>query len=340
MNAAAGSASVSSTWLRARRLERALFRGAELTLDNADYRRSVRFLADELLHADISPADLTVAALQLGGRPASAAIIAREAGVVAGLQECGLLAREFGGDVQFVKQDGDAVTDSDALIRLEGDRGNLLSLERVALNIVQRLSGIATATRRLQDRVTAVNSIARVVGTRKTPWGLLDKRALHLGGGGTHRLGLGDAILVKNNHLALMGPNEELAATASVAAAWKFRDRAVFIEVEVRSAGSAMAVAQAFRQAQTRDGQEDYPCLILLDNMEPRQIGELVDILRKARLWDGVLIEASGGISEANIEAYAVSGADAISIGALTHSVRALDVSQTISSFSSLQEKN
>ena len=88
----------------------------------------------------------------------------------------------------------------------------LLSLERVGLNLLQRMSGIATASRCLQERAQRRNPATRIVGTRKTPWGLLDKRALHLGSGGTHRLGLGDAILIKNNHLALLASREEEAA--------------------------------------------------------------------------------------------------------------------------------
>ena len=168
------------------------------------------------------------------------------------------------------------------------------------------------------------------MGTRKTPWGLLDKRAVHLGGGGTHRLGLGDAIVIKNNHLALLAPREEEAAPMAIERAWEFREKSAFIEVEVRGEAGALAAAEAFRRLQ-EDAAEEYPCLLMLDNMTPDEIGPILDVLRRENLWEHVLIEASGGISEANVEAYAACGVDAISVGALTHSARALDICQRIS---------
>ncbi|HWG57752.1 MAG TPA: carboxylating nicotinate-nucleotide diphosphorylase [Candidatus Acidoferrales bacterium] len=317
---------------RGQRLERALFRGAALSIENPAYVRAVRTFIQELLLADLSPRDLTVDALRLGGTRASARIIARETGIVAGLQECALLMRENQVNVEYAKQDGDAIAAGEALLRLEGDRGNLLSLERVALNVIQRMSGIASTTRRLGDRVRSINPGTRVVGTRKTPWGLLDKRALHAGGAGTHRIGLGDAILIKNNHLALLANSEDQAARAAIEQAWNSRNVAAFIEVEVRTNRGAIAAAETYRNLRERDGASDYPCLLMLDNMDPSRLREAVHELQRAKLWDSVLIEASGGISEVNIEAYAATGVDAISVGALTHSPRALDVSETISS--------
>jgi nicotinate-nucleotide pyrophosphorylase (carboxylating) len=169
-----------------------------------------------------------------------------------------------------------------------------------------------------------------VVATRKTLWGLLDKRAVHLGGGGTHRIGLGDAILIKNNHLALLASREEEAAPLGIARAWNFRKDAAFIEVEVRGEAAALAAAETFRRVQ-EEASERYPCLLMLDNMMPKEIHSILDGLRKKDLWDYILTEASGGISEQNVEAYADSGVDAISMGALTHSARALDLCQRIS---------
>jgi len=168
------------------------------------------------------------------------------------------------------------------------------------------------------------------VGTRKTPWGLLDKRALHLGNGGTHRLGLGDAIVIKNNHLALLASREEDAAPMAIEKAWKFRAESAFIEVEVRGEAAARAAAQTFRRLQ-EDASEQYPCLLMLDNMSPAEITAILGMLRREGLWEHALIEASGGISESNVEGYADCGVDAISIGALTHSARALDICQRIS---------
>jgi nicotinate-nucleotide pyrophosphorylase (carboxylating) len=315
---------------RPQRLEQALYRGASLTLDNPGYRHSVRTFTDELLLTDLAGGDLTAEALGMKSRHASAGIVAREAGVAAGLEEFALMLRGHGVDVAFEKKDGDAIRPGEILLRAEGQETKLLALERVGLNVLQRLSGIATASRCLQERVRERYPGARVVGTRKTPWGLLDKRALHLGNGGTHRLGLGDAILIKNNHLALLASREEEAAPLAIEKAWKFRGESAFIEIEVRGENAARASAQAFRRLQ--DGaSERYPCLLMLDNMTADQTGAMIDMLRREDLWDHTLIEASGGISGATVEAYAACGADAISVGALTHSARALDLCQRIS---------
>jgi nicotinate-nucleotide pyrophosphorylase (carboxylating) len=315
---------------RGQRTERALFRGAGLTLEHPEYRDMVRTFTESLVRADLAPRDLTVAALGIRGGHAEAAILARDGGVVAGLAELAFLLQAHGIAVAFEKRDGDTIRPGDLLLRAKGDEMQLLALERVGLNLIQRMSGIATASRCLQERASRQCPATRIVGTRKTPWGLLDKRALHLGNGGTHRLGLGDAIVVKNNHLALLAPREEDAAPIAIEKAWAFRKDSAFIEVEVRGEAAARAAAEAFHRIQG-DSAEEYPCLLMLDNMTPDQIGAILDLLRREKLWDHVLIEASGGISESNVEAYAARGVDAISIGALTHSARALDICQRIS---------
>jgi nicotinate-nucleotide pyrophosphorylase (carboxylating) len=315
---------------REQRVEQALFRGGSLTLDNPRYRHAVSAFVEQLLHDDVAPRDLTIEALGIKENRSSAVVLARASGVAAGLAEMALMLKAHGVDVAFEKQDGDAMRSGDVLLRADGEQTQLLALERVGLNLVQRMSGIATAIRGLQERVQARSFTTRIVGTRKTPWGLLDKRALHLGNGGTHRLGLGDAIVIKNNHLALLAAREEEAAPRAIEKAWRFRHDSAFIEVEVRGEDAARAAARTFRRLQ-EEATEEYPCLLMLDNMEPDQIDTILTMLRREDLWDHALIEASGGISESNMEAYAACGVDAISIGALTHSVRALDICQRIS---------
>ena len=315
---------------REQRIEQALFRGGSLTLENPDYHHAVRTFTETLLVADLAPKDLTVEALGLKGRHGSAAILANEGGVAAGLAELAFLLQERGVAVVIEKREGDVMRPGEILLRAEGDEMKLLSLERVGLNLVQRMCGIATAARCLQERARKRSPITRVVGTRKTPWGLLDKRALHLGSGGTHRLGLGDAIVIKNNHLALLASREEEAAPVAIEKAWKFRGESAFIEVEVRSEEAARAAAQTFRRL-LAEASEGYPCLLMLDNMTPDEISAILEMLQREGLWDCALVEASGGISEKNIEAYAACGVDAISVGALTHSARALDLRQCIS---------
>jgi len=314
---------------REERTEQALFRGAGLTLENAEYRDTVRTLTETLLRGDLAPRDLTVAAMGLSRGQARAAILARDGGIVAGLAELAFLLQARGIAAALEKNDGDAIRPGDVLLRAEGDEMQLLALERVGLNLIQRMSGIASAIHCVQERARRQCPATRVVGTRKTPWGLLDKRALHLGNGGTHRLGLGDAIVVKNNHLALLADREEDAAPIAVEKAWESRKDSAFIEVEVRGEAAARAAAEAFRRLRERSA-EDYPCLLMLDNMTPDQIGGILDALRRENLWEHVLIEASGGISESNVEAYAARGVDAISVGAVTHSARALDICQRI----------
>lgn len=323
----------ASALTREDRVEQAFFRGANLTLENPAYEAAVRHLLEPLLQQDLAGADLTAAALKLAGKRASASMIAREEGVIAGLSEFALLYETNGMAVTIEKADGDVIQTGETVLRAEGDQGSLLALERTGLNLLQRMSGIATAARRLQNRLLHAGSTTRVVGTRKTPWGLLDKRALHLAGVGTHRLGLGDAILIKNNHLALIAATEEEAAPKAIEKAWALREKAVFIEVEVRGDVAARAAAETFRRLQ-ESSNEEYPCVLMLDNMAPGRISGIVKALRNNGLWDAILVEASGGISESNITEYAAGtecGADVISVGALTHSARALDLSQRIS---------
>lgn len=273
---------------------------------------------------------MTVLALEIKSKRVSAVVLARESGVAAGLEEFAFLMGAHGIEVGFEKKDGEAFQAGDALARLEGDQNKLLSLERVGLNLLQRMSGIATLTQCLAERVRSRCPSTRVVATRKTLWGVLDKRAVHLGGGGTHRIGLGDAILIKNNHLALIARREQEAAPLALERAWNFRKEAAFIEIEVRSEGSALSAAETFRRLQKESG-ERHPCLLMLDNLAPREISLILDSLRRERLWDYALIEASGGVSERTLEAYADTAVDAISLGLLTHSVRALDICQRIS---------
>jgi nicotinate-nucleotide pyrophosphorylase (carboxylating) len=326
------AAQLAAFSLRQDRLKRAFFRGERLHFGNHEYLRSVRALLNELLDSDVGLGDLTATVLQLSDQHASAKILAKESGVVAGVAEFCWLLRRDDLEVRVGKNDGETINAGDVVLEIEGRRGDLLAHERVGLNLLQRLSGIASATRRFEELLHRHSPEAHVVATRKTPWGLLDKRAVHVGGGGTHRLGLWDAILVKNNHLALLANREEDAVRIAVERAWPARQSAAFIEVEVRSEAGAIAAAQTFRRVQesSHETDGDCPCLLLLDNMPPAKIAALIADLRAQNLFDYVLTEASGNISESNLEKYAASGVDAISMGALTHSARALDLCERL----------
>lgn len=318
---------------REERLREALFHGHKLTLDNPQYVRTLEAIVGTLLSEDREPEDLTVSALSAGLRlehsRRGARIMAKQSGIAAGLQEAVWLAEHGGAKAKALAADGDKLHNGDALIEMHGPARTLLSLERVCLNLLQRMCGIASTTRRWQKIAAGQSRTARLVATRKTPWGLLDKRAVHCGGGGTHRLGLHDAILIKNNHLALLDPDESAAVPLALDLAWTRREGAAFIEVEVRSLDAAQVAARAFARLQD-SAPPSPPCIILLDNMTPAETGRVVASLSAQSLWDHVLTEASGNIAEEAIAEYAASGVDAISAGALTHSVRAMDLNQKI----------
>jgi nicotinate-nucleotide pyrophosphorylase (carboxylating) len=312
------------TATRADALRQALFHGDKLTLGNPQYLRTVEAIVGTLSAQDREPHDLTVDALGLQTAGYCAQLVAKEGGVAAGLQEAEWLAKGSGAKTARRKNDGDLLQAGDTLLEIRGTSTQLLSLERVCLNVLQRMCGIASAARFWQANAGR----AFVVATRKTPWGLLDKRAVHCGGGGTHRLGLGDALLIKNNHLAMVDARESDAVPHALQAVWPRRAGAAFIEVEVRSLEAARIAARTFQRLQAEG--DSPPCLILLDNMTPEETRRVVDDLRANSLWEHILLEASGRIEVENVAAYAAAGVDAISAGALTHSVRALDLNQKI----------
>lgn len=314
---------------RNEQLRKAFFRGDELGMDQPRYRQAVRAFLDELLSSDIGEGDLTARALRLSNDRVTARVLAKQPGIAAGIDEFSWLLGREGIEPTTRMRDGDAIAEGNTLLEFSGGRDDLLALERVGLNLLQRMSGIATLTRSYQERVRRRNPEAFVVGTRKTPWGLLDKRALHLGGGGTHRLGLWDAILIKNNHLALLANREEEAVPLAIDRAWGSRNGAAFVEVEVRSQESALVAARAFGRHQETEPNA-CPCVVMLDHFSPAGAAQLVETLRREKLLDHVLIEASGNISESNLEDYADCGADALSIGSLTHSASALDLCQRL----------
>jgi nicotinate-nucleotide pyrophosphorylase (carboxylating) len=306
----------------------AFFRGGELTLENPEYRNFVEELCDLLLRSDNGSNDLSVKSLGLPPGESVARIIAKADGIIAGLAEFEWLYRRAGVQIQLYKKDGASLQSGDIVGEIRGESGPLLSLERVGLNLIQRMSGIATAIHRLQQVVEQESDSTHVIGTRKTLWGALDKRALHLGGGGTHRLSLGDAIIVKNNHLRLFGSTEQEAVPKALERVWQHREGAVFIEVEVRSPETAVIAGKAFQQL-TKGESTPFPCVIMFDNFTVQTAREAVRTLQAKGLWSSVLTEISGGVTEATIGEFAATLVDVISVGALTHSVKALDLSQT-----------
>ncbi len=255
--------------------------------------------------------DLTTDAIVDPQRRATARIVARRSGIVAGVPFAALAFRLLDDDVAIAARtaEGERVDAGGTVAEIEGRARAILTGERTALNILSRLSGIATATRKLVDLVAETH--AKIADTRKTTPGLraLERYAVACGGGTNHRFGLDDAILIKDNHLALAG-----SVRAAIAATRALAGHTIKIEVEVDNLD------------QLREALEAPIDAVLLDNMAPSQLGEAV------RIVDGrVVTEASGGVTEANVAEIARTGVDVISVGALTHSAPALDFSLEVS---------
>ena len=264
------------------------------------------------LAEDVGPGDVTTAATIPADRTGRARVIARAPGIVSGLAPFAETYRQVdaGVVVEFAKEEGDQVEMGDALAFARGAFASLLVAERVALNFLQRLSGVATQAWRFSQAVAGTR--AHIVDTRKTTpgWRALEKAAVRAGGGLNHRMGLYDAYLIKENHVAGSG-----GIGAALAAAAARNDGRLPVEIEVRSAEELEAALDSPHR----------PDRILLDNFG---IDDLVPAVRRIRsLENPPVVEASGGISLATVRAVAEAGVDWISVGALTHSAPALDLS-------------
>lgn len=266
----------------------------------------------QFIEEDAPAGDVTSAAI-IPDITCNAVIRAEQEGIIAGLEEASTLFSHFGVSVTHLVKDGEAVCQNDSLLLLNGDAKKILLVERTALNIIGRMSGIATQTRKIVDIVSAVNPCCRVAATRKTCPGfrILDKKAVKIGGGDPHRMNLSDGILIKDNHLALVPLGIAIQA-AKMDTTYKK------IEVEVETPENALSAAIAGAD------------IIMLDNMSPGQITRTIRVLKSEGLRDRVIIELSGGIDESSLPRYAALDVDVISLGVLTHSVRNLSVNLEI----------
>jgi nicotinate-nucleotide pyrophosphorylase (carboxylating) len=210
--------------------------------------------------------------------------------------------------------DGEAIKNKQVLITICGDAQTILTVERTLLNLLSRMSGIATQTTTLQAKLQKAGMKTKIAATRKSAPGLLyfDKKAVAIGGGDPHRLHLDDMILIKDNHLAIVGGVETAVKKAKATASFTKK-----IEVEVTTDADALKAASAGAD------------IVMLDNFSPTQAKATVTKLRKAG-FSNVLLEVSGGVTSENLLEYAKAGVDIISVGALTHSVKALDLSLEI----------
>lgn len=266
----------------------------------------------KIVFNDLGFEDITTRALIPAGMQVKGQIISKEEGIVAGVKLAVEIFTEFGVETKIMKNDGEKIKKDQVIMELSGDPHNILSLERTVLNLMMRMSGIATLTSKLVELVKNVNPDVIVAGTRKTTPGLqfFEKDAIRSGGGDTHRYRLDDGILIKDNHLALVGDVAE-----AVSRARKYASFTKKIEIEVENTDETLQAARAGAD------------IIMLDNMTPEEVTNVLSVLEKEKLRGNIIIEVSGGINPENIVDFVKTGVDVISTGYMTHSARSLDLS-------------
>jgi nicotinate-nucleotide pyrophosphorylase (carboxylating) len=314
---------------RPRLIKLAYDRSFFLILRNPEYMRALEAIVGNLLKEDVGAGDVTSNTLLSDGMT-RAAISAKESGILAGGEEFKWLCGQNNIMVNQFRKDGEKFAKGEKLFEIEGSGKQIFKVERTGLNLLQRMSGIATETKRIVSTLKRAGCGVAITGTRKTPWGYLDKKAITLGGGYSHRLGLFESFLIKGNHLdALKREGVKNPIGFALEKAWELRRRSVFIEIEARNQKEAMEAAQKFKELQEKT-REIKACIIMLDNMKPADIRKTILMLKKKKLYDYALLEASGGVNDGNVVEYAKAGVDACSLGCLTHSARSLNISQVI----------
>ena len=262
----------------------------------------LRFLAEDAHSYDITSA-------LLPNQKINAQIISRDDGIIAGIKFAKDIFKLKGIHSKSVKKDGSKVRANQKILQISGNSRDILSCERTVLNLLSRMSGIATQTNFLVTQVKKFSKKTKLYSTRKTAPGLryFDKEAVRIGGGYKHRLSLNDMIMIKDNHLLLCNSMEDIIKKA--------RRKHKHVEVEVENQNDSILAAKCGAT------------VVMLDNFSPTQIKKTIDSLERKKLRGKVQLEASGGINAKNITAYAKTGVDMISVGSITNSVKGLDLS-------------
>lgn len=262
---------------------------------------------DSFLAEDIGKGDIT--SNLLPRKKITVSIISRQDGIVAGAQYAKYIFVSQGCRVKILKKDGTKIKPNQKIMIVSGFAHTILSCERTVLNLLSRMSGIATQTNHLVNKIRKVNPKVKLYSTRKTAPGLrlFDKDAVEIGGGNRHRMSLDQMIMIKDNHIAISDSVLELIQAA--------RKKYKTIEVEVENLNDAILAAKAGAS------------IIMLDNLSPKEILKIINVLKKLHLRDKVKIESSGGIDASNIQSYAKTGIDMISVGKITNSAPGLDLS-------------
>lgn len=304
-------------------------RSGELSISNKKYANYIKKIINDKLIDDCANEDITTSSLIGKNKKIKAAVVAKQDGIIAGIDEALLLDLS----IKKLKNDGNTIKKADKILEIYDYAKKILSYERTLLNILQRMSGIATTAYNLSNKI---GNNCFIAGTRKTLFSLLDKKALSAGGALTHRLNLSDSILIKENHLQLLNNNIKKALNLA-----NENNRARYVEIEVKNEKEALEAAKAISRLRPNKS-----FAIMFDNMEPTQIKNSIEKINNNLTYDYnsynqkinnnykknpnkkiILFEASGGINEKNIMDYSKTGVDVISLGTLTHSVKAFDLS-------------
>ena len=262
----------------------------------------LRFLAEDAHSYDITSA-------LLPNQKINAQIISRDAGIIAGIKFAKDIFKLKRIHTKSFKIDGSKVRTNQKILQISGNSRDILSCERTVLNLLSRMSGIATQTNFLVTQIKKFSKKTKLYSTRKTAPGLryFDKEAVKIGGGYKHRLSLNDMIMIKDNHLLLSNSMEDIIKKA--------RRKHKRVEVEVENQNDSILAAKSGAT------------IVMLDNFSPTQIKKTIASLERKKLRGKVQLEASGGINAKNITAYAKTGVDMISVGSITNSVKGLDLS-------------
>jgi len=262
----------------------------------------LRFVSEDVQSGDVT-------SVLLPKKKIKAKIISREDGILAGVRFAREIFRLKGCHTRITKKDGAKLKPNQVILEVSGDARIILSCERTALNLLSRMSGIATQTNLLVSKIRKINRKTRLYSTRKTAPGLrfFDKEAVKIGGGHKHRMSLDDMVMIKDNHLLVSNSIENIIKNA--------RKQHKRVEVEVENQSDAVLAANYGAT------------IVMLDNFSPARIKKTISALQKKNIRNKVKLEASGGINSKNISAYAKTGVDIISVGSITNSVKGLDLS-------------
>lgn len=291
----------------------------QLRVTNKTYLKAVRLYVWEAYQLDNTGSDVSTRAFLGSGRKTiRAKIRANDEGILAGMQEAAWLLKKLGLRIIKAKKDGARLKKGNYILEIEGRTSVILGAERTLLNLLQRMSGVATKTKRLSSKMPKG---VKLLATRKTLWGLLDKRAVTLGGGGTHRLHLGDAILIKENHIVLASNLKR-----SLKRVFKRAGKVRFVEIEFESPEEVEGFLKLYEKLKKllREGDG---IVVMLDNFTPRDVKKVIKPLTEA----GIFVELSGGINERNISRYNIAGISAVSSGSITTQAPNLDFSLQVS---------